>query len=71
MAKIKGFLHHKRNKVGYRSIDERIRDFREIDIPLTPEAIVEQAARCADCGVPFCHGVGCPLVLQLRIRFSR
>lgn len=61
MAKIKGFLQYKRQKPGYRSVEERIHDFREIDIPLTPEAVVEQAARCADCGVPFCHGTGCPL----------
>jgi glutamate synthase (NADPH/NADH) small chain len=38
-----------------------VRDAREIDVPLTPDEIRDQAARCMDCGVPFCHGVGCPL----------
>ena len=61
MAKTKGFLQYKRQKPGYRSVEERIQDFREIDIPLTPEAIIQQAARCADCGIPFCHGTGCPV----------
>jgi len=61
MAKTKGFMEYKRQPVGYRAVEERIQDYREIEIPLTPEAIKEQAARCADCGVPFCHGSGCPL----------
>jgi NAD(P)H-dependent glutamate synthase small subunit len=61
MAKTKGFMDYKRQPVAYRPVEERIQDYREIEIPLTPEAIREQAARCADCGVPFCHGSGCPL----------
>ncbi|HOK96183.1 MAG TPA: glutamate synthase subunit beta [Anaerohalosphaeraceae bacterium] len=61
MAKIKGFLEYPRQSVPYRPVEERIGDYREIEIPLTPEAIVQQAARCADCGIPFCHGAGCPL----------
>ncbi|MBL7215236.1 MAG: glutamate synthase subunit beta, partial [Phycisphaerae bacterium] len=61
MAKIKGFLEYKRQKVTYRPINERVRDFDEIEIPLTPEAIKQQAARCTDCGIPFCHGTGCPV----------
>lgn len=61
MAKTKGFLEHKRQPVGYRPVQERILDYCEIEIPLTPDAIKEQAARCADCGIPFCHGGGCPL----------
>jgi NAD(P)H-dependent glutamate synthase small subunit len=61
MGEIKGFLKYKRQPVGYRPIEERIHDFQEIDLPLTPEQIVQQAARCMDCGIPFCHGVGCPL----------
>lgn len=61
MAKTKGFMDYKRQPVAYRPVEERIQDYREIEIPLTPDAIREQAARCADCGVPFCHGSGCPL----------
>jgi glutamate synthase (NADPH/NADH) small chain len=61
MGEIKGFLKHRRQPVGHRAVEERVHDFNEIDLPLTPEAIHRQAARCMDCGIPFCHGAGCPL----------
>ncbi len=61
MGELKGFLKYIRREVGKRPIKERIHDFRELDLPLTPQQVQEQAARCMDCGVPFCHGVGCPL----------
>jgi glutamate synthase (NADPH/NADH) small chain len=61
MGEIKGFLKHKRQPTGHRPIEERIHDFEELELPLTPEQIVQQTARCMDCGIPFCHGVGCPL----------
>ena len=40
---------------------ERIKDFKDLDLPLTPDELHEQAARCMDCGIPFCHGGGCPV----------
>ena len=61
MGEIKGFLKYKRHPVPHRPIEERIHDFAEIDLPLTPDEIYRQTARCMDCGVPFCHGSGCPL----------
>jgi NAD(P)H-dependent glutamate synthase small subunit len=61
MGEIKGFLKYNRQPVGQRPIQERIHDFRELDLPLSPDAIRQQAARCMDCGIPFCHGVGCSL----------
>ena len=61
MGEIKGFLKYKRQPVGHRPVEERIHDYKELDLPLTPEQITQQAARCMDCGIPFCHGVGCPL----------
>ncbi|MGD9109502.1 MAG: glutamate synthase subunit beta [Phycisphaerales bacterium] len=61
MGQVKGFLNHKRQDVGHRPIAERIHDFSELELPLTPEAIKAQAARCSDCGIPFCHALGCPL----------
>ncbi len=61
MGEIKGFLKYKRQDIGHRPIEERIHDFKELDLPLTPEQLQQQAARCMDCGIPFCHGVGCPL----------
>lgn len=57
----KGFLEYKRQKVEYRPIDERVHDYKEIEVPLTPEDLKQQAERCADCGIPFCHGSGCPV----------
>ncbi|MBN1816889.1 MAG: glutamate synthase subunit beta, partial [Sedimentisphaerales bacterium] len=61
MAKTKGFLEFKRQEVGHRPIEERVHDYREMDLPLTPEQLQYQAARCIDCGIPFCHGAGCPV----------
>ena len=64
MAKTKGFLEYKRQKVTYRSIDERVQDFKEIEIPLTPDVINQQTSRCIDCGIPFCHS-GCPVANRI------
>ncbi|HUT28274.1 MAG TPA: glutamate synthase subunit beta [Sedimentisphaerales bacterium] len=61
MGEVKGFLKHKRREVAHRPVEERVHDFRELDLPLTPDEIRRQAARCMDCGIPFCHGTGCPL----------
>ncbi len=61
MAKPTGFLEYERNNVSRRVVAERIKDFREVNIPHAEDILVEQAARCMDCGVPFCHGIGCPL----------
>jgi glutamate synthase (NADPH/NADH) small chain len=67
MAKIKGFLEYKRQPVGYRPVQERVKDYTEIEIPLTPDDLRRQAARCADCGIPFCHSVeyGCPVANRI------
>jgi glutamate synthase (NADPH) small chain len=62
MGEIKGFMKYKRQSTDYRPVEERIHDFKELELPLTPEQIQQQAARCMDCGIPFCHGVGCPLM---------
>ncbi len=61
MGQSKGFLKYKRKDVGHRPIEQRIHDFAELELPLTPDDISRQAARCMDCGIPFCHAVGCPL----------
>ncbi len=61
MGQVKGFLEHKRQNVGKRPIQQRIHDYRELELPLTPDQIRDQAGRCADCGIPFCHGAGCPV----------
>ncbi|MBW7992741.1 MAG: glutamate synthase subunit beta [Planctomycetes bacterium] len=61
MGETKGFLKYKRQLTGHRPVEERIQDFKELNLPLSPDAIHEQAARCMDCGIPFCHGAGCPI----------
>jgi glutamate synthase (NADPH/NADH) small chain len=67
MAKIKAFLEYKRQPVGYRPVQQRVQDYTEIEIPLTPDALRQQAARCADCGIPFCHSAeyGCPVANRI------
>ena len=60
MAKPTGFLEEKRAKQPYRPIAERRGDFRQVMAPFAPEPLNKQAARCMDCGIPFCHQ-GCPL----------
>jgi NAD(P)H-dependent glutamate synthase small subunit len=61
MAEIRGFLKYKRQEIKHRPVEKRINDFNEVELPLTQEELQQQAARCMDCGIPFCHGVGCPL----------
>ena len=65
MGELKGFLKYKRQPVRHRAVDQRIHDFKELDLPLTPDEIHQQAARCMDCGIPFCHGAGCPVKNQI------
>lgn len=60
MAKPTGFLEYGRDKQPYRPVAERLRDWRQVMEKWAPEPLTRQAARCMDCGVPFCHQ-GCPL----------
>ena len=60
MGKLGGFLEIEREEKKIREISNRIKDFNEIDVPLNDEYIKTQAARCMDCGVPFCHWA-CPV----------
>ncbi len=62
MGESRGFLKYARRDIGHRPVAERVHDFKEIDLPLTPEALRQQAARCMNCGIPFCQGAGCPVV---------
>ncbi len=61
MASPNGFLQFPRVDVEHRTVEERIRDWYEIDRPLAEKTLQQQAARCMDCGIPFCHGAGCPV----------
>ena len=60
MADPKGFLKFTRELPSSRNPTERINDYKEIYEPFAEEKTLQQASRCMDCGVPFCHN-GCPL----------
>ena len=60
MGKSGGFLEEKRVEKKLRDVEDRIKDFKEIDINQDDNYIKSQASRCMDCGVPFCH-MACPL----------
>ena len=60
MADPIGFLTHTRKLPQSRPVSERIKDYKEIYDEFSPRETINQAARCMDCGVPFCHN-GCPL----------
>ena len=60
MGKTTGFLEFERQLPRRRPVSERVSDYREIYEPLELDVLQKQAARCMDCGVPFCQS-GCPL----------
>ncbi len=61
MGKLTGFMDYERHDPGYRPIEERVKDFNAVELRLSEAEVREQAARCMDCGTPFCHGCGCPI----------
>jgi glutamate synthase (NADPH) small chain len=66
MGKVTGFLEYDRQEQKYQLAGERIRHFREFTLPLDANDLKKQAARCMDCGIPFCHGpTGCPVHNQI------
>jgi glutamate synthase (NADPH/NADH) small chain len=58
MGKITGFLEIERVDRDYAPVEERIKTWREFVLPLPETELRNQAARCMDCGVPYCHGTG-------------
>jgi glutamate synthase (NADPH/NADH) small chain len=60
MADQTGFLKHGRTLPQRRPVDVRIRDWKEVYEDFPADHLHDQAARCMDCGIPFCHN-GCPL----------
>ena len=69
MGKKTGFMEYDRVPHGERPIGERVKDFNEFNLGLSPKERTRQGARCMDCGVPFCQAgivfdgkrMGCPL----------
>ncbi|MGB5948103.1 MAG: glutamate synthase subunit beta [Parvibaculum sp.] len=64
MGKITGFLEIDRQDRKYQPASDRIRHFKEFVIPLGEKAVRDQASRCMDCGIPYCHN-GCPVNNQI------
>ena len=60
MGKITGFMEFERIEEGYKPVPERLKNYGEFVIGLTEEQSKTQAARCMDCGTPFCNS-GCPV----------
>ncbi len=66
MGKVTGFLEIDRQVAKYQPASDRIRHFREFTLPMSETEVQKQAARCMDCGVPYCHGdTGCPVHNQI------
>jgi glutamate synthase (NADPH/NADH) small chain len=60
MGNPKAFLNIPRREGGYRPLEERVNDYKEVEMRLNAPQRREQASRCMECGVPFCHW-SCPL----------
>ncbi|HLG80848.1 MAG TPA: glutamate synthase subunit beta [Bradyrhizobium sp.] len=58
MGKVTGFLEIDRHDRKYAPVVERIKHYNEFVIPLTEKETRDQAARCMNCGIPYCHGTG-------------
>ena len=64
MGKVTGFIEIERHDRTYKTAADRIRNYKEFVIPLEDRDLERQAARCMDCGIPFCHN-GCPVNNQI------
>jgi glutamate synthase (NADPH/NADH) small chain len=60
VGKVTGFKEYSRELPTRRPVEERVKDYLEVYQPFSEEKVRVQAARCMDCGVPFCH-TGCPV----------
>ena len=60
MGEVTGFMKYDREGPKRRPVELRLKDWREVYEPFAVSDLKEQAARCMDCGIPFCHN-GCPL----------
>ena len=58
MGKATGFLEIERHDRKYAPVAERVQDYKEFVIPLSEDDTREQASRCMNCGIPYCHGTG-------------
>ncbi|MBX9926510.1 MAG: glutamate synthase, partial [Hyphomicrobiaceae bacterium] len=64
MGKPTGFMEFERIDRAYRPVEERTKHWNEFVVPLADGELKNQAGRCMDCGIPFCHN-GCPVNNQI------
>lgn len=64
MGKITGFLEIDREDRHYAPVAERVKNYKEFVVPLSEKETRDQAARCMDCGIPYCHN-SCPVNNQI------
>ncbi len=73
MGKVTGFLEIEREDRDYQPVAERVKHWHEFVLPMPENEVRDQAARCMDCGIPYCHGTnivtavptGCPVNNQI------
>jgi len=65
VVKPTGFLLYPQEPPPYRPVEERVHDYQEVEQFLPTERLEIQAARCMDCGIPYCHAIGCPVVNRI------
>ena len=64
MGKTTGFMEFERKDRTYRPVEERVQHWNEFVVPMPEPDVKTQAARCMDCGIPYCHS-GCPVNNQI------
>ena len=57
----KTFFETARREHIYRPITERVQDYDEVEMRISAQEVQQLAGRCQNCGLPFCHAMGCPL----------
>jgi glutamate synthase (NADPH/NADH) small chain len=62
MGRATGFLDLARREAGHLPVERRLAEWSEFSVPLAEPELADQGARCMDCGIPWCHAMGCPLV---------
>lgn len=61
MGKVSGFLDYDRITGKYLPVEQRLQNYNEFIVPPPVEELKTQGGRCMDCGIPYCHAIGCPL----------
>jgi glutamate synthase (NADPH/NADH) small chain len=62
MGRVTGFLDLARKDAGRLPVGQRLAGWSEFAVPLGEAELCDQGARCMDCGIPWCHAMGCPVV---------